>query len=116
MTELTDFQVRLLQIIDEVRWGEEEKLDGFKYHLVVRALGLGDHVIAFEIDQAVAHYQHHNRNPPPSPPPGALRSPWIETWDVEPWRLAEVYAIDLPDMDQFEIPEPQRYDPETPDA
>lgn len=112
MAELTDHQIRLLQIVDKVRWGEEEMLDGFQWHMVRRAIGIGDHVVEYELEQAVNFYQHHNRKPPASPPPGARRSPWLETWDVEPWRLVEVREIDIPDLSQFELPEAQRYDPE----
>ena len=76
---LTDHQIRLLKIVDEVRWGEEEKLDVYKYHLLRRALGERDNVIVFEMEQAVA-FRQANRDIKEGPPPGPERSPWINTW------------------------------------
>lgn len=76
---LTDHQIRLLEIVDEVRWGEEEKLNDYKYHLLRRALGEGDNVIVFEMEQAVS-FRQANRDIKEGPKQGAERSPWMKTW------------------------------------
>ena len=76
---LTDHQIRLLKIVDEVRWGEEEKLDIYKYHLLRRALGERDTVIVFEMEQAVAFRQTHPQIKE-GPTNALARSPWIRTW------------------------------------
>ena len=80
---LTDHQLRLLEIVDEVRWGEEEKLNDYKYHMLRRALGEGDGVITFEMEQAVS-FRQANRNIKQGPEPGHLRSPWMNTWLSDP--------------------------------
>lgn len=80
---ITDHQIRLLKIVDEVRWGEEEKLDEYKYHLLRRALGERDTVIIFEMEQAVA-FRRANREIRQGPDDGPQRSPWIETWIKDP--------------------------------
>ncbi len=77
MKPLTDHQIELLEIIDCVRWGEEEKLGPIEYHQIRRAVGVGDPIIFHELKLAVDHELAHNRRPPPSPPPGPERSPWI---------------------------------------
>ena len=76
---LTDHQLRLLEIIDEFRWGEEEKLNHYKYHLLRRAMGEGDGVIQFEMEQAVS-FRQANREIKQGPEPGPMRSPWMDTW------------------------------------
>lgn len=88
--ELTDHQLRLLRIVDSVRWGETPRLNEYNYHLLLRALGQRDPVISFEMTQAVSFLKSHDLKPPPSPPPGPLRSPWIDTWDVPFWRIEAV--------------------------
>lgn len=80
---LTDHQLRLLEIVDEVRWGEEEKLNDYKYHLLRRALGEGDGVIAFEMEQAVS-FRKANREISQGPDKGPDRSPWMKTWLEDP--------------------------------
>ncbi len=82
MTMLTDHQIRLLQIIDHVRWAEEDELNAYEYQLVRRAMGQRCPVVRFELEQAVKFLVANDRNPPPSPEPGPDRSPWIDTWGV----------------------------------
>ncbi|QNJ25946.1 hypothetical protein SynSYN20_01619 [Synechococcus sp. SYN20] len=79
---LTDHQVKLLKIIDHVRWDENDELDAFGYHQVRRAIGQGDFVIEFELKQAVDHQESFSGQGFPTPPPGEARSPWIDTWNV----------------------------------
>lgn len=80
--KLTDHQLALLETVDRVRWGEEDKLDALQYHQLRRALGVGDPVITMELELAVAHLNAHGGTPPPSPPPGSDRSPWMLTWPI----------------------------------
>ena len=76
---LTDHQRRLLEIIDQVRWGESPSL--IEYLLVRRALGEGDEVIQFELERAVEHYLLNREAMPESPAIGTPeRSPWMRTW------------------------------------
>lgn len=83
MQKLTPHQVRLLMIIDHVRWGEADQLDAYQYHLVRRAMGQNDVVITFEMEQAAKALEMHG--PRPSPPMGSVaRSPWIDTWNATP--------------------------------
>lgn len=81
--EITDHQIRLLKIIDCVRWGEEEKLDLYQYHLIRRAIGEQDLVVTFELEQA-ARFRQANPDIRSGPEEPALRSPWIETWLKDP--------------------------------
>ncbi len=74
---LTDHQIELLQIIDCVRWAEVNKLGPIEMHLVRRALGADDWIVAFELEMAVKHEKAYLRRPPTSPPPGPKRSPWM---------------------------------------
>lgn len=99
--ELTDHQIKILKIVDHVRWGEEDDLDLYKYHLVRRAVGQKDVVIEFELQQAVDHAQAFQGQGFPTPPPGPERSPWIETWnvDLDRYRSISDHAVDL---SQFE--------------
>jgi len=90
--DLTDHQLKLLKIIDCVRWGEEEGLGAYNLELLTRAYGNGDKLITFEWEQAAEWARAWDLKPPPSPEPGPLRSPWMETWDVPFWR---VEAIEL---------------------
>ena len=91
--ELTDHQIRLLMIVDKVRWSEEEGLDEYQYRLVQRALGTKDVTIEFEMKRAVEFREWHRVRKidyPSSPPPGPLRSPWMETWDVSRTRVEKL--------------------------
>ena len=91
--ELTDHQIRLLMIVDKVRWSEEEGLDEYQYRLVQRALGTKDVVIEFEMKRAVEFREWHRIRKidyPSSPPHGPLRSPWMETWDVSWTRMEKL--------------------------
>lgn len=96
--ELTDHQIKILKIVDAVRWNDVEHLNAYNYHLLRRAVGLKDVVITFEMEQACAFVRAHNMNPPPSPPPGPERSPWMETWDVPFWQV-EAVELEPVDMD-----------------
>ena len=98
--ELTDYQIKLLKIVDEYRWGEADKLDAYKYHLVRRALGEKDPVITFEMEMAARFVSFWGNNPPRSPKPGPLRSPWIKTWDVPFWRT-QLIETDSPDVTRW---------------
>ncbi len=83
--QLTDHQLRLLEIVDCVRWQEADRLGLYEYHLLRRALGEGDPVVTFELEQAVAWAQSHPEAPP-SPPEGLPeRSPWRRTWQGDPF-------------------------------
>lgn len=99
--ELTDHQVKLLKIVDHVRWDEDEELDLYKYHLVRRAIGLEDHVIEFELKQAADHQQAFSGQGHPTPPPGARRSPWIETWNVPMEQYLRVTSATV-ELSEFE--------------
>lgn len=81
--QLTDHQIRLLQIVDCVRWGEEEKLDLYQYHLLRRAMGEGDLVVSFELEQAAA-FRQANPEIRQGPEEPSERSPWIRTWLKDP--------------------------------
>lgn len=91
----------LLKIIDHVRWDEGDALDLYKYHLLRRAVGQKDHVIEFELKQAVDHQQAFQGQGVSSPPPGARRSPWLETWDVDMNQYLDVRDIAV-DLSEFE--------------
>lgn len=82
--QLSDHQLRLLEIVDHVRWQEAEHLGIYEYHLLRRALGEHDMVVTFEMEQAVAFAQAHTEKPesPPEGTPG--RSPWRRTWLIDP--------------------------------
>lgn len=83
--ELTDHQIRLLRIVDAVRWAEQDSLGPYEYTLLRRALGENDTVVTFELEQAVAALQARraagvleSTTAPPQGSPG--RSPWMDTW------------------------------------
>ena len=99
--QLTDHQVMLLKIVDHIRWDESEGLDLYKYHLLRRAVGQKDHVIEFELKQAVDHQQAFQGQGYPTPPPGARRSPWLETWDVPMDQYLDVRETAV-DLSEFE--------------
>ncbi|MGA0021028.1 hypothetical protein [Vulcanococcus sp.] len=87
--ELTDHQIRLLKIVDSVRWGEADRLGEYEYVLIRRALGERDTVITFELEQAVAAMQARRAagqlEPSEAPPEGSPeRSPWLDTWMRNP--------------------------------
>jgi len=95
MEPITDFQIRLLKIADHVRWSEEDQLDGFKYHLVRRQLGKQDPIIEEEFKMAVdARLDLVDLESPPLGSP--LRSPWMDTWDVDEERYHAAGAISTP--------------------
>lgn len=81
---LSEYQTRLLALVDHVRWQEAEHLGVYEYHLLRRALGEHDVVITFEMERAVAFAQAHP-DKPPSPPEGPERSPWLLTWASDPF-------------------------------
>lgn len=99
--ELTDHQIKVLLICDAVRWGDLSMLTPYNYQLLVRAVAMGDPIINFEFNAAANHAIAWDNDPPPSPEAGPERSPWLETYDVEWWRLD---AIDMaePDLSYFE--------------
>ena len=87
MEEITDFQIKLLKVIDHVRWCEEEDLDGFRYHIIRRAVGQKDVIVELELKLAVEHMKIYQQNRFEVPPHGSVeRSPWMESWDVSPER------------------------------
>lgn len=77
---ITSHQKHLLELVEAVRYGEVEKLGAFEYHLLRRALGEGDVVVNFEMEQAVAFYK---ANPNATRPDG-VQPRWVETWQVDP--------------------------------
>lgn len=81
--QITDHQIRLLKIVDCVRWGEEEKLDLYQYHLLRRAIGEQDPVVTFELEQA-ASFRVANPEIRSGPEEPYERSPWIKTWLNDP--------------------------------
>lgn len=109
--ELTDHQLKLLKIIDCIRWNEPEFLGPYNHLLIQRAYGQGDPAVCFELQQAVEWIQAWDRNPPPSPEPGPQRSPWMETWDIEWWRI-EAIEIEEPDMSWYESGDRTIYGPD----
>ena len=104
MESLTDHQIRLLKVCDHVRWGEDSELDGFKYHLVRRAVGQKDPIVEYELKLAITHLEakggayHAIEHPEEfeSPPVGPERSPWMETYEVDLDRYLEAGEIDAP--------------------
>lgn len=83
--QLTDLQLSLLETIDRVRWQENDQLDIFQFLRLQRALGEGDGLLLFELEQAAAFVLAHPEKPP-SPPMGSVRrSPWKETWLANPF-------------------------------
>ena len=104
-SSITDHQIRLLKVIDHVRWGEEEHLDAFKYHLLRRAIGQKDEVLEFELEQAVNAYTAYatelglkiGDRLVTSPPLGSSeRSPWMGSWDISEDRYLAAGTIDSP--------------------
>ena len=102
---LTDHQIRLLKVIDHVRWGEEEHLDAFKYHLLRRAIGQKDEVLEFELEQAVNAYTAYATERGlkigdrlvDAPAEGTSeRSPWMGSWDVTPEQYDAAGTVDVP--------------------
>lgn len=103
MSQLTDHQIRLLKVIDHLRWGEDDQLDGFKFHLCRRAIGQKDPVIEFEYRLAVDHLNalggSHRAIAHPeefiSPPAGSIgRSPWMESYDIDEDRYNAAGSVD----------------------
>ena len=95
MDKITDFQIRLLKICDHVRWSEEDQLDGFKYHLMRRAVGQQDVVIEEELKmaaEAMPHMVDFDSGPHGSP----LRSPWMDTWNVTEEEYHAAGSVDSP--------------------
>lgn len=107
MEQLTDHQIRLLKVVDHVRWGEHYRLDGFKYHMIRRAVGQKDPLIDFEFRLAVEelnrkggadHATNHPEDPAwQSPDEGTReRSPWMTTFGITKQRYDEAGTIDSP--------------------
>ena len=95
MKPLTDHQIELLEIIDCVRWAEEDRLGPIEHHLIRRALGVGDPIIEFELKLAVDHELSYERKPPASPPPGPKRSPWmLEYLDPDDPRVGRLMGLE----------------------
>lgn len=94
--ELTDHQLKLLRICDAIRWNEEASLTPYNYQLLRRALGQGDPIVSFEHRMACQHALAWEMEPPESPPVGPDRSPWLDTYEVEWWRLE---ALELAEHD-----------------
>lgn len=87
--ELTEHQIRLLKIVDCVRWNEADKLGDYEYVLIRRALGEHDAVITFEMEQAVAAVRARRAagllDSTTAPAEGTPeRSPWLDTWMRNP--------------------------------
>ena len=78
--DLTDHQKRLLELVDCVRFGEIEKLGAYEYHLLRNALGEGDVVVNFEMQQAVGFYTAN----PEAARPDDYQPRWVETWIAHP--------------------------------
>ena len=96
MEEITDFQIRLLKICDNVRWSEEEQLDGFKYHLIRRQVGKKDHILEEELKLAVDAMQSGLLTDLDTPPRGSSdRSPWMATWDISYERYMAAGEVDM---------------------
>lgn len=95
--ELSEYQIRLLEIVDHVRWQEAEYLNPYEYVLIRRALGEGDKVIQFELEQAAAFVQAHPERPA-SPPPGPQRSPWMNTWLGDACDVTALPRLNKPPM------------------
>ncbi len=105
---LTDHQIRLLKVIDHVRWGEEEHLDAFKYHLLRRAIGQKDEVLEFELEQAVNAYTAYatarglklGDRLVDAPPAGSSeRSPWMGSWEISEETYLAAGTIDSPSLE-----------------
>ena len=105
---LTDHQIRLLKVIDHVRWGEDENLDAFKYHMLRRAVGQKDEVLEFELDLAVQAYTAYATEQGlkigdrlvGAPPIGSPeRSPWMSSWDVTKDAYLAAGTIDTPNLE-----------------
>ena len=80
-------------------------LDGFKYHMVRRAVGQKDPIIEFELKAAIAHMEALGgaqwcvENPDKLDPPelGTVeRSPWRETYGITKQRYDEAGQVDTP--------------------
>ena len=98
---LTDHEVKLLKCVDYVRWAENDKTNGYDYLMIQRAIQVSNHVIKFELKQAVNHMLAWNYKPPASPPPGPERSPWMDTWDVPREQYDRIKGTFAPDLTQF---------------
>ena len=103
MDQLTDHQIRLLKVIDHLRWGEDDQLDGFKFHLCRRAIGQRDPIIEFEYKLAVEHLNELGgpdraiSHPEEfiSPPFGtAARSPWMDSYGIDLSRYEAAGSVD----------------------
>lgn len=100
MREITDHQIKLLKICDAVRWNQVEYLHRYHYHLIRRAVGQQDPIIHFELTMAADFASSWNNDPPPAPEDPYHRSPWLELYQVEPWRAD---AIELEPVDEAEL-------------
>ena len=102
MREITDHQIKLFKICDAVRWNQVQYLHRYHYHLIRRACGTGDALAWTELRLASDFATAWGNNPPPPPDDPYQRSPWMELYQIEPWRAD---AIQLDAVDEEELKE-----------